>query len=165
MEETKVADSQVAQIECLLEAAMTVFSSTCGVQLQRIEDDASATGDGIIVAVISLVGDLEWTIFLGLPGQTATAAVSKFAGFEIPFDSEDMGDGVGELASILAGEVKAVLDRQGVNVELSLPSVIRAESIEVLIQHNSSTQRTCFDTELGKLWVGLATGKSAGFMG
>ncbi len=165
MEETKVADSQAAQIECLSEAATTVFSTTCGVQLQPIEDDASATEESVIVAVISLIGDLEWTIFLGLPGQTATAAVSKFAGFEIPFDSEDMGDAAGELANILAGEVKSILDRKGATVELSLPSVIRAESIEVLVQRNSSSQKTCFDSELGKLWVGLATGNGAGFIG
>ncbi len=164
MDETKVAQAEAAQDECLSEAVTTIFKSTCGVQLQQIENDGISS-EGIIVAVISLIGDLEWTIYLGLPGETAVAAVSKFAGFEVPFDSEDMGDAVGELANILAGEAKANLDRRGVKVELSLPSVIRAENMEVLVQRNSTAKKTCFESELGKLWTGLATGKSSGFMG
>ena len=44
---------------------------------------------------------------LGLPRQTASNLVLAFAGCEIDFDSPDMGDAVGELANILAGDFVA----------------------------------------------------------
>ena len=47
--------------------------------------------------MISVLGDVDWAVFLGLPKATAEAVTEKFAGFAIPFDSNGMGDAVGEL--------------------------------------------------------------------
>lgn len=146
--------------ECVPEAAANIFNSTCGVQVTPASCENVDTADGIIIAVISLVGDLEWSIFLGLPKPTATEAAAKFAGFAIPFESADMGDAVGELTNIFAGEVKAILNKRGVNVEISLPSVIRAQSIEVLVQRSSAAEKVCFDSPLGKFWTGVTSGKA-----
>jgi len=99
--------------QCVADAVMDILKATCGVQLQPQQEDEQAGSDGVIIAVISLVGDVEWSIFLGLPRETVPVLVAKFAGFEIPFDSEDMGDAVGELANILAGDVKRRLEAKG----------------------------------------------------
>ena len=52
-----------------------------------------------------------------------------------------MGDVVGELANILAGNCKQILDKRNVDVEISLPSVMRASGIEILVQRNVSSQK------------------------
>jgi len=145
--------------QCVADAVMDILKATCGVQLQPQQEDEQAGSDGVIIAVISLVGDVEWSIFLGLPRETVPVLVAKFAGFEIPFDSEDMGDAVGELANILAGDVKRRLEAKGVKTNISLPCVIRAESLEVLVQRGTDALKTCFASPVGTLWTGLSSSK------
>jgi CheY-specific phosphatase CheX len=141
-----------------------VMSSTCGVAIAPCADDPDLASDGVIIAVISLVGDLEWSIFLGLPRRTAAALAQMFAGFEIPFESEDMGDAIGEVTNIMAGQVKAILDSRGLLVEISLPSVIRANNLEVLVQRGSAGQKTCYQSDLGKLWTGVVASGEPGLV-
>jgi CheY-specific phosphatase CheX len=163
MTQTIVNESIAAHVGCVTGAADNIFKATCGATLKSMPDGSEQSGP-LIVAVISLVGELEWSIFMGLPKETATAAAAKFAGFPIPFESADMGDAIGELTNILAGEVKAQLDAKGVKADISLPTVIRAEGIEVLVQRSGSTWKTCLDGDLGPLWLGVAAGKDAGFV-
>lgn len=151
-------EALTANQDCILEAVTEVFSSTCGVAVKAIE---MTSGPGSkIVSVISLVGDVEWSLYLGLPQDTAGKLAAKFAGFEIPFDSPDMGDAVGEITNILAGNVKARLDRRGVKADISLPSVMRVDSLEVLSSHTHPMLKSCYESELGLLWTGLVAGKS-----
>jgi len=164
MSDTTHTESQggisiAAYQHCISEATEEIFGSACGVQLQVRQDDERLTSDGVVIGIISLVGDVEGTIFLGLPRETAPALVAKFAGFEVPFDSPDMGDAASELANILAGDVKKRLNAKGVKANISLPSVIRAESVEVLVQRESASVRTCYDSPVGTLWTAVTTSK------
>ena len=84
----------------------------------------------------------------------------QFAGFEIPFDSPDMGDAVGELANIFAGEVKGQLDSRGVRCDISLPTVLRGGQLEVLKYHQLPGGRWNSQTPAGNLWAGVVTGSS-----
>jgi len=93
------------------------------------------------------------------------AVAAKFAGFEVPFDSADMGDAIGELTNIFAGQVKTLLDNRGIKSNISLPSVLRADNLQVLIQRHSSSSRICFDSALGKFWTGILAGRGAGMPG
>ncbi len=149
--------------DCVADAAATIFSATCNLNLQRGEENDLCHG-GVIIAIISIVGDVDWSIFLGLPRATAEAIAAKFAGFEIPFDSSDMGDAIGELTNILAGEVKNRLYARKVRCEISLPSVIRAESLEVLVQSNANARKTCFASDAGPLWTGITAERSGGLV-
>jgi chemotaxis protein CheX len=149
--------------ECIGESAAGILNATCGISLSP-QDDKDVPGNDVLIAVISLVGSVEWSIFLGLPRLTACALAAKFAGFEIPFESGDMGDAVGELANILAGDIKNRLDAKGVKANISLPTVIRAQDIHVLIQRNATAIKTCYRSELGSLWVGVTAGKGGGFV-
>ena len=141
--------------ECVAEAAAQILGATCGVTLEPLEGNTDLATGGVIIGIISLVGDIEWSVFFGMPRDTAVATACKFAGFEIPFESDDMGDAIGELTNMLAGQVKLNLDQKGVSADISLPSVIRAENMTVLVQRQNSTDKRCFDSELGKLWTGV----------
>ena len=141
------------------ESLSMILSQMCGLELEPISEDPTENAEGgMILSVISLVGDLEWAVFLGLPKNTAEAISLKFAGFEIPFESADMGDAIGELTNIVVGQVKKLLDQRGLNVEISLPSVMRAESLEVLVQREMFQQKACFSSPVGGLWTGVVCG-------
>lgn len=158
-----MADTSIPHSECVAQAVVGMLKQTCGIDLAEIPDD-NAADSHIIIAVVSIIGDVEWAVFLGLPKSTAEALAAKFAGFDIPYDSSDMGDAIGELANIVVGNVKALLDRKGVNANISLPSVIRADNLQVLVQSGATRMRSCFDSPLGKLWAGLSAGKARGIM-
>lgn len=163
-ETTGTKASPLEHRECVGEAAVEIFGTACGMQLQRCEDNEDLGSDGAVIGVISLVGDVDWSVFLGLPKVTAVVLAVKFAGFEIPFDSDDMGDAVGELTNILAGEVKRRLEQKSVPAMISLPSVIRAESLHMLVQRGTSVVKTCFACGAGKLWTGVVCSKEGGFV-
>ena len=141
--------------DCIAAAADTTFLTVCGVSPQVVACPPEDVKEEMVLAVISLMGHVEWSVFLGLPQATAVAAAAKFAGFPIPFDSPDTGDAIGELTNILAGQVKAILDKKGVKVEISLPSVMRAADLHVLVNRNVVTTKTCFESGLGKFWAGM----------
>lgn len=150
--------------ECLRQAIGDIMQTTCGVPVQSLDDDGGIATHEVIIGVISLVGDVELGVFIGLPKGTAPALVAKFAGFEVPFESPDMGDAVGEVANMLAGGVKNILDGKSIKVNISLPTVMRAENLQVLLQHSGPSAKLAFGSELGPLWVGISTGKSGGIV-
>lgn len=147
------------------EAVKEILMMACGTVAEPCEDKGTdMLVDGVIISVISVMGDVDWSIFLGLPRDTAEALSQAFCGFEIPFDSEDMGDAVGEVTNILAGNVKQILDKRGVEVEISLPSVMRANGLEVLVGRGSSATKNCFESQVGYFWTGVVAGKSPGIV-
>ncbi len=142
--------------ECLGLAVKKIFQTACGAELETLKG-APDINSSVIVAMISLSGDLNWSIFVGLARDTATPLISRFFGFKIPFDSDDMCDAAGELASILAGETKTQLSHRGIKVNISLPSVIRAENVYIPRQNDAETFRLRFGTSEDNLWAGITT--------
>ena len=153
------------QCDVVSQALMEILSMACGITAQPCEEHGEEVGnDGLITAIIAVMGDVEWSIFLGLPKNTAVSIAEKFAGFEIPFESEDMGDAIGEVANILAGSVKNILDKRGVHVDISLPSVMRADGLHILKKRDSHSVRYCFNSTIGPLWTGVIAGNSTGII-
>jgi chemotaxis protein CheX len=142
--------------ECVAEATSQILTATCGAEIEPLsEQDIHASGESI-VGVISLVGDVEWSLFFGLPSDTAVAACYQFAGFDIPFESADMGDAIGELTNMLAGQIKMNLDQKGLAADISLPSVIRSEDLTSLVQGQELAYSGHFSSDLGKFWTGIS---------
>lgn len=151
--------------ECFLQAVGDALKATCGISIQPLGDDVEVATHEVIIGIISLVGDAELTMFIGLPRDTAPALVAKFAGFEVPFESPDMGDAVGEVANVLVGGMKNLLDIRNIKVNISLPTVMLAQNLQVLLQHGRPSAQMAFGSELGPLWVGIAAGKRNGVVG
>lgn len=147
------------QSDAISLAMVEILSTACGTTATPCEElNEEICKDGVITSVISMMGDVEWSIFIGLPRNTAVAIAEGFAGFEIPFESDDMGDAIGEVANILAGSVKNILDKRGVHVEISLPSVFRADGLHILKQRDSQSVHFYFSTTLGLLWTSVVAG-------
>ena len=164
MSTTLTSESFALYKDCLRQAITDVLKATCGVSVSPQENDCDVASHEVIIGVISLVGDAELSVFIGLPRGTAPVLVAKFAGFEVPYESPDMGDAVGEVTNVLAGSMKNLLDSRGVKVNISLPTVMRAENIQVLIQHGEQSEKMAFQTDLGLLWVGITAGRGGGFV-
>ena len=140
-------------------ASAETMISTCGVSIAPSAEDGDAAGEDMMVAIISLVGEVDWSVSLGLPRETATGLAASFAGFEISFEDPEMSDAVGELANILGGQVKSLLSRQGVKANISLPTVMSGRGLDILAQPGALAKKACFDSAAGRLWVGMSVGK------
>lgn len=137
------------------EAAIQFFGSFCGMKPQEHPDTREQETVAGIMGVISLFGDHVWSFALVLPEPTAVAVSKAFAGFDIAFDSPDMGDIVGEIANVMAGDIVARLEANRIKAQMSLPTVARGHDVELLPPSNSCTTRMAFSSPGGTFWFRL----------
>lgn len=111
-------------IKAFVPSIQEVFSTMVQMEITigspTICDHSTETAD--VTGVISMYGDIEGTVILSLPLNTAELIASRFAGDEITVDSDDFTDAIGELVNMIAGSAKAKIN--GGDVSISCPSVV-----------------------------------------
>ena len=106
----------------LMKAVGEAVGSVYGVPVQAPNDELIYGFDGI-VSTIYLKGDVIGKISFFIRTSSAAKLVAKMLGLdEIPEESEDVMDGVGEVLNILTGCFKKSLEPYHVRVEISVPS-------------------------------------------
>ena len=160
MTESAAIVSETSQlVDSLNEAVKATFDTILGERPKACGSvDTSVTCSGLI-GIIAVIGDVSWSVSLGFPEDTAMRMAEQFAGFEIEFDSADMGDVIGELANVLAGDVVARLDALGVRVQMSLPSVARVSEFHILKPGAVESLLFKYLSSQGEFVVGLAMAK------
>ena len=109
-----------------------------------------------VVAVVTFFGDVSWSITLGVPCETAGPLAEKFSGIPVDFDSPAMGDLVGEVANLLAGDTAARLEQHHLSVGFALPLVTRGINSGILSRVGAPTQCLEIRTVVGPLWLRIA---------
>lgn len=143
-------------VETAVRAAVHgLFGTHLGVDPAEVLGEPWDGPPAAVNAVISFFGDPVFSVVLGLPEATAAAVAEKFCGFEVPFDGPDMGDLVGELVNVMAGEVVARLEAGGKKAPMSLPTVARGQNVELLPPADARTERLAFTTAAGPFWLKL----------
>jgi CheY-specific phosphatase CheX len=133
-------------VEQTIKSTIDSFAKFCG-EISPVEADRNDLAQGMkIDGIISFVGDLTWSMILVLPIGAAEMMALKFAGFEIPYDSEDMGDVVGELTNVLAGVLCGNLEAVGVKSQMSLPTITRGSDFEQLMSDSLISEKLYFVT-------------------
>jgi chemotaxis protein CheX len=147
-------EAYVEAVQAALDALQATFFTERPVPTTRHRRDAD---DGPCIAgIISFVGDFSCSLSWVMSQSVAPALVQKFAGFEIPFESPDMGDAAGELANVFAGEIVLQLEQRGLKVQLSLPTVVRGSPLELLPESGPSIVNLQYGLPEGTFWFRLA---------
>ncbi len=139
--------------ECVTRAFRDL-ASTCGLSVSDRRGAVSEEG-GVILGVISLVGSVDWSLFICLPRATAEGMAKGFSGMNIPYESDEMDDAICEILNLLAGSTKLRLASEEVSAEISLPDTLRGTAAEAMIPDGVLPLRKSFDTQHGPLWIGL----------
>ncbi len=141
---------------CVRDSVSSIFGTIIGVtpEFDGDEEDRNV-GDGV-VGIISFVGDVSWLLMLALPRQSACNIASSFCGFEIEYDSPDMGDVVGELANVLAGDIVARLAQDDLKVAMSLPTIMRGKDVEPLLPRGLPHKKMHYSMEQGEFMIKMA---------
>jgi two-component system, chemotaxis family, chemotaxis protein CheY len=161
--------------DCAAQAMQEMLTKTCKLTVVTEPRDAdtpnapgagagAAQGRNVVFGVITLAGELLWSVTLGFERVAAEGVASRFAGYPILSDDPDLGDAIGEIANIVAGYLKRLLRDRGVQVTHSLPAVFSADRIRVLVQRGrlTSADRVDFNSEVGRFWVSVTAGTNAG---
>jgi len=146
-----VADALVASVE-------SVLATICGAKPVRHEISPPSERP-CVIAVLSFDGTPSWSVGCRLTDEAAVPLMRKFAGFDIPFDSRDMGDAVGEFVNVLAGEVIAQLERRRMKYRMSLPTVLRGTGVELVPESGADTKSVEYDTSHGRIQFEMSTPK------
>lgn len=148
--------------DAVQEAATAFFTTSCGLEHVPAADGSEEAQGAGIMSTISFLGDKPWAFAMALPESAAVMIAKAFAGFEIPFDSPDMGDLLGEIANVIAGDISARLDAKGIKAQMSLPTSVRGANVSLLVPHGVSTNRLLFSGPNGKCWFNLVSARTDG---
>jgi chemotaxis protein CheX len=147
------------------DSILSIFNTIFGAE-PKLEDGENGKnlGEGV-VGIISFMGDVNYIIMLALPKDSAIAMASKFCGFDIDYDSPDMGDVVGELANVLAGDIVARMNQAEFKVTMSLPTIMRGHDVEPLLPRGLPLEKLNFSMAEGNFMLKVAGSKSGDLVG
>ena len=161
LEQVPMEGATEEQIQAIRDAVLETFAMICGESPTYKGEGGAGEPSDCVAAVVSIVGKLAWSLMLGFPRETAPALVSGFTGLDIPYESSDMSDAVGELANILAGDVVARFEALGVKVEMSLPTIMRGTDVRTKNPEGTIAIRMHFECPAGPFWLGVIVGDPA----
>jgi len=112
-----------------------------------------------ITGMVGFAGTYSGVISIHCPVALALKITSNMLGLDCDEVNEDLNDAIGEIANMLGGSVKQVLSKGGMDVKLSIPTVISGEDYTV----NSLSDNDCvvvpFTVEEHTLLVGITLKK------
>lgn len=161
-ESTQFSEQQLA--EYVINATQEVFSTM--VMMKPADDfplkDPITHFKCSITGMVGFAGTYSGVISMHCPialAKKITAAMLGMPEDEVAEGSEDLNDAIGEIANMLGGSVKMILSKGGLDVKLSIPTVIAGEDYTV----NSLSDIDCvvipFTVDSERFLVGLTLKK------
>lgn len=161
-EELKKAEHIPVEIsEIVKESVINTFSSICG-EPPVFDGYLTETEplNGIIGTIAVFNPELTFSLMMAIPRQTAVNLSELFIGMELPFESEDMGDLIGELANILAGDVAANIEKVGFRGQSSLPTATRGSDLTLFMPNKPPSVKMKFSGNAGDFILNMALSHS-----
>jgi chemotaxis protein CheX len=131
-----------------LKSTIETFKTMVGISVKPgkifLLKDSQPAAD--IFGVIEISGNLEGSVAIAYPKDTAIKISSKFLGEEIKELNSSVIDCVGELSNIVTGFAKK--DLQDLHVAISLPKIFQNRN-DVAIPKNAPVVCVPFESEAG----------------
>ncbi len=141
----------------IINAATDVFSTMLMIDLVAGEPIEGAGGEVIsnITSMLGLGGDIRGMLAVHCPAVVAMAITSGFLGMDVDSLNEDVKDAIGEIANMIAGNLKSSFAGYDVKVELAIPTSIVGESYRVGGMLGTRRVAVLFGMESGQFLVEL----------
>lgn len=92
-----------------------------------------------ISGMVGLAGTYTGILAIHCPQAFAMRIASNMLGMDIEEVGEDVNDALGEIANMLGGYVKLVLSKGGMDINLSIPTIISGEEYSI----NAMSESDC----------------------
>ncbi len=117
----------------IVKGAQDVFSTMLMIELES-EDALFNKGCEIqsnLTSMIGLGGGIRGVLAIHCPATVAKAITSGFLGMEVLELDDDVKDAIGEIANMVAGNLKVAYATIAINIELAIPTSIVGESFNM----------------------------------
>lgn len=129
-----------------------VFRSMLGLAVEPASTPWSAERD-LVTAVVHFGGSRTGAVLLECLPEQAYKLTSRLMGIPEPTSmNDDVKDSLGELASMIAGNLKSVVYP---GICLSMPSVVEGSDYSVRICGGNIVSRLAFTDAIGSFWLAL----------
>jgi len=108
-----------------------------------------------VTGMVGLAGTYTGILSIHCPRTLALLITSNMLGMDVEEVGEDVNDALGEIANMLGGYVKQILSKGGLDINLSIPTVISGEDYTVSSMADSDCVVIPFITENERFLVGL----------
>ena len=108
-----------------------------------------------VTGMVGLAGTYTGILSIHCPRPLALRITSNMLGMEVDDVGEDVNDALGEIANMLGGYVKQILSKGGLDINLSIPTVISGEDYTVNSMSDSDCVIIPFTNEGERFLVGL----------
>ncbi|HKK00932.1 MAG TPA: chemotaxis protein CheX [Desulfuromonadales bacterium] len=108
-----------------------------------------------VSGMVGLAGTFKGLLAIHTPNDVAKAITSNFLGLDVGDIDDDVKDAIGELANMLAGNIKQAIDTTGKDVTLSIPSAVHGEEYTLNCLANAEWMIMPFTTPSGEFLVEL----------
>ncbi|MBN2798877.1 MAG: chemotaxis protein CheX [Deltaproteobacteria bacterium] len=115
-------------IEPFTEGALEMLVTMLGIEGTVVSADEVPRAE--IAASMPLEGQPGGQLLLGFSHEAATRLVGEMLGMEPDeLEEDDLADGIGEMANIIAGFAKTRLSEAGVHFNLALPEILAGDEL------------------------------------
>jgi len=125
----------------VIDATKEVFSTMVMMDLEEsypLEDSVTHFHCSIS-GMVGLAGSYTGILAVHCPQSFAMKITSNMLGMDVDEMGEDVNDALGEIANMLGGYVKMVLSKGGMDINLSIPTIISGEEYSI----NSMAESDC----------------------
>jgi chemotaxis protein CheX len=134
-----------------------VFSTMLMVDLESEEIISNKRGEieSNLTSMIGLGGGLRGVLAIHCPASVAKAITAGFLGMDIVELDDDVKDAIGEIANMVAGNLKVSYAAIHLNIELAIPTTIVGDSFNVCSA--AKAQRVIVPLKMNgeRLWIEL----------
>jgi chemotaxis protein CheX len=141
----------------IIDATTDVFSTMLMMDLVA-GDPIDGKGGEIssnITSMLGLGGDIRGMLAVHCPAMVAMAITGGFLGMDVDEVNEDVKDAIGEVANMVAGNMKVAFAGDDLKVELAIPTSIVGESYRVGGMLGARRVAVPFSMERGQFLVEL----------
>jgi len=112
-----------------------------------------------VTGMVGLAGIYSGILSIHCPKPLALKVTSNMLGMELDEVNEDVNDALGEVANMLGGYVKMMLSKGGLDLQLSIPTVISGEEYTVNSTTDNDNVIIPFEFDGDKFLVSLSLRK------
>ena len=116
----------------LVDSVKDAFKTMLSVDLTD-QEQVTVPSTAELICTIGLAGKMEGSVSVSLPNKSACAIVSKMLFTDIAEVSQDVCDGMGEVANVVAGGIKMRTAALNCPFEVSIPTVVQGQLMHVSI--------------------------------
>ncbi len=141
----------------IVKATSEVFATMVMMEVTHHEPLKEKAGqiESNITSMLGLGGEIRGMVSVHCPEVVAKGITSSFLGMEVAELDEDVKDAIGEIANMVAGNLKIFFSSRSVEVELAIPTTVIGKSFKTHGLLGATRIIIPFECSMGKFWIEL----------